>query len=540
MFSFSCRRLLQVRNYKTVRVTDGLSHLREDHKRERQMSLDKQNEEKRLRKEAIQLKKEEERIKAASVPPLVSFKLSCPGCGAKYQHEKPEKAGYLEYSTMMSWDAASSLPCDRCEKVSDSEYHQMYSISEMRFSRLLQKISQTKSLGVIVCDILGFPSSLPPDLSKIYPPGSPIILCLNKCDILANSGGQMNIIEQYYRPHIEKWEKQNKLRFNEIVFSSGRTGTGLPELALHIQQYIHGDKYRKDLDFCYLLGITNAGKSTLFNKLSPLVNNKIKCIGNVTESPLPGTTVSNISSIIQPPPKITKRKNRSVDQLLDRKVSKLENLVAPSETPPDLAGTSHSTWFKSRIDQQLMGTNGEKMLMDTPGVLANDSIPEAVFACQHKIYNQTIELDPGSCLSFGWYKVYYVRGSVSLKLGINMPSVINHEIISEPSDSSVGFTDSGVELCNKLYVMNGNKSRAARNYAATGDISLGNVGWISVHLTSEDDVTVLVFGPRLEDIHYRTPGFHFKVPKLHHHRVRNSSSKKLGQIKFDVDGMYDD
>ena len=60
MFSFSCRRLLQVRNYKTVRVTDGLSHLREDHKRERQMSLDKQNEEKRLRKEAIQLKKEEE------------------------------------------------------------------------------------------------------------------------------------------------------------------------------------------------------------------------------------------------------------------------------------------------------------------------------------------------------------------------------------------------------------------------------------------------------------------------------------------------
>ena len=542
MYSISRRLLLQVRCYKTVRVADGLSHLRDDHKRERQINLDKAKEEKEAKMKAIQLEKEEKKKKAAATPPLVTFKLSCPGCGAKYQHDHSDKAGYLEYSTMMGWDARSSLPCERCERVADSEHHQMYSISETRFSKLLRKISQKKALGVVICDIIGFPSSLPPDLSNIYPPGSPIILCLNKCDVLAASAGKMNIIQQFYRPLIEKWEKQNNLRFNEIIFASGKTGVGLPELALHIQQYIHGDKYCNDLDFCYLLGVTNAGKSTLFNKLSPLMNYKLKSIGNVTESPLPGTTVSNISSVIQPPPQITKHKKHSTAQILHKKVHQLEKLITPSDMPPDLEENSLSAWFKIKIDEQLTGNTEEKILIDTPGVLAYNSIPESVFACQHKIYNRTVELEPGSCLSFGWYKVYYVRGNVCLKLGINVPSLVDYDITSDVSDASVGESDTGVQLCNKLYVMSGLHIKTRPNRSrATGDICLGNLGWISVHLPPGDDVTVLVCGPRLEDIHYRTPGFHINVPKLDDlRRKRSSVERNPDKVVFNEEDMCDD
>ncbi|KAL5250653.1 hypothetical protein ACHWQZ_G016401 [Mnemiopsis leidyi] len=536
-----CRRLLQVRNYKTVRVSDGLSHLRDNHKREQQINLDKEYKEKRAERAAALRKMEEEKKKVNSTPPLVTFGLTCPGCGAKYQYQNPEKAGYVEHNTMMAWDTSSALPCERCERVSDSEIHQMYSISEKRFTSLLRKISQRRALGVVVCDVLSFPSSLPPNLPEVYPPGSPVILCLNKCDVLATSPGKMDIIQQYFGPLIEKWEKQNNFRFNEIIFASGKTGIGLPELALHIQLYVHGDKYCRDLDFCYLLGVTNAGKSTLFNKLSPLLNNKLKSIGNVTESPLPGTTVRDINSVIVPPPEITRHKKHATAQMLHRKVNKLEKLVAPSELPPDVEDTSVNAWFKSRIDQQLKGGTDEKMLIDTPGVLADNTIPESVFACQHKIYKRGVELEPGSCLSFGWYKVFYARGSVSLKLDVNVPSVVKHEIISEVSDSSIGMTETGVKLCNKLFVMNGQhvKVKSARN-RITGDICLGNLGWISVHLPAGDDVTVLVFGPRLEDIQYRTPGFTLNVPEYSQIRQRGTSDGISGRMmRFDFEEGVD-
>ena len=521
-----CRRLLQVRNYRTVRVSDGLSNLRDDYLREKQMHRDKIGETKKAEKAAALKKREDEKKKAASTPPLVTFGLRCPGCGAKYQYESSDKAGYVEHSTMMHWDASSALPCERCEKVSGSEVHKMYSISESRFTILLRKISQRRALGVVVCDVLSFPSSLPPNLPDIYPPGSPIILCLNKCDTLASSPGKMNIVQQYFRPLIEKWENQNNFRFNEIIFASGKTGFGLPELALHIQLYVHGDKYSSDLDFCYLLGVTSAGKSTLFNKLSPLLNNKLKSIGNVTESPLPGTTVSDINTVIEPPPEITRHKKHSTAQMLHQKVNKLEKLVTPSDLPPDFEDSSVNSWFKSRIDQQLKGGTNEKMLIDTPGVLAYNSIPESVFAGQHKIYKRTVELDPGSCLSFGWYKVYYARGSASLKLGVNVSPIMKHEIISEVSDSSLGMTETGVKLCNKLFIMNGPRVNAgsARN-RVTGDICMGNLGWISVHLPAGDDVTILVFGPRLEDIQYRTPGFNLHIPEFSEIRQRRTSSR---------------
>ena len=60
---------------------------------------------------------------------------------------------------------------------------------------------------------------------------------------------------------------------------------------------------------------------------------------------------------------------------------------------------------------------------------------------------------------------------------------------------------------------------------------------LSVHVPSGDDVTVLVFGPRLEDIHYRTPGFHLNVPRLIDHDLRKNrgAHRSPGKVRYDMD-----
>ena len=499
-----CRRLIYfsnttARHYKTVKSTHGMSQLRDLHKREREIHLNKRKKEKetldRAKKEAL-----------AAIPPLVLFKLSCPGCGAKYQHKLSEKPGYIEYEKMMTWKPSIFLPCERCEKLAGSDHHQMYSISEDRFKKLLLEMAEKRALGLVVCDIVGFPASLPPDIDKMFPPNAPLILIVNKCDVLTDSTAQMEIVEEYYRLLISKWAHHKALKFNDVLFVSAKTGLGIPELAMFIQNQMYGNQMKTDYDFCYLLGVTNVGKSSLFNKLAPLLNNKVKSIGNVTESSVPGTTVSNIISPILPIKSFKNTQDFTTDNL-NRKANKLEKLMTQPEE-------STSNWFKSQIDLQLQNMSGIKLMVDTPGVLAKDALPESTYSSQHKIYRQDVLLEPGQCLSFGWYKMYYVRGNVCLKLGVNTPPQSNMEVIKDVEDATLQHTETGMKLCNKLYLIQSiNLPQKKSRNSPVADICMGSFGWISVRLPHEDDVTVVVFGPRLEDIFIRRPGLSLHLPK---------------------------
>lgn len=524
---------IQLRTVQTIRTKDGLSHLRDVHKQQRSNRFEKQKQQHVKWKQDQEQRKQEQEQKQkrkASVsltePPLVSFKLSCPGCGARYQYKDSDTAGYVPHEKMMGWDSKSSLNCDRCNLLVESNDTKMYIISEERFKKVVEVIANTSSLGVIVCDIVGFPASLPPLIDKIYPLGAPVILYLNKCDILGASPARMEIIENYYRPTVTKWEVRNNFKFNDVIFGSGKTGLGLPELAVSIQKYVHRNKSLSEKDFCYLLGNINVGKSTLFNKLGPLLNNKLKTLGNATESSLPGTTVRNISSVIAPPPKLAYLNglNRpdNIDHKLNKKDNQLSELMSQSVDTVPRSTKTVSSWFKSMIDLQLKDTTGDKLLIDTPGVAPSNSIAESVFACHHKLYCRFMTLEPGQCLSFGWYKLYFVQGIISVNIAINAPPEFPPKIITRVEDETVGYTDHGVKLNNKLYVLQGLYTKKVhsnpRRKYRTGDICLGNFGWVSFDITPGDSISVVVFGPREEDLTYRTPGFGFNLQNVNYLR----------------------
>ena len=492
-----------VRLYKTVRAKRGITGLKQINDRHHKVIYEvKQQKRANIYQEKATEQKEKAESANETELPMIAYKLDCPGCGAKYQHNNSEKPGFLPYDTMATWDSKSPVPCERCTGASDTEFHQMYSIDEARFKRIIKKIGSRRSVGVVVCDIVGFPGTLPPDIEKIYPAQTPIVLCLNKCDVLASSAKQLQIVQEYYRLLVEKWEKTSRFTFTDLVFTSARTGTGLPELSLLIQQYMYEQEFG-EFDFCYLIGMTNAGKSTMFNKLSPLLSNRMRCIGNVTESPLPGTTVKNINSPVDPPEHSIKATGKSVYKRADV----LHRLLSDQDESTD-QGYAH--WFKSKIDLQLANTTNTKMIIDTPGVLPENAIPEATFTCQSEVTSKTVSLHPGEVLSFGWYKVFYVRGNTSVNFRINSPMVSSHEILYSPPKDVLNISPDGTELQNKLYVMH-NINNFGRG--PVGDIVLGNFAWVSVGLGLGEDITVCVLGPRLEDISYRTPAFSLRVPR---------------------------
>lgn len=45
-----------------------------------------------------------------------------------------------------------------------------------------------RATAIIVCDITSFPMSLPP--LSLIPRDMPVILCLNKCDLISNDSTQ--------------------------------------------------------------------------------------------------------------------------------------------------------------------------------------------------------------------------------------------------------------------------------------------------------------------------------------------------------------
>ena len=512
-----------MRNYKTVKFAKGMSQLRDQHKRDREIISNKRQEE----KEAI----EQARKKAlAAIPPIILFKLSCPGCGAKYQHKLPGSPGYLPYETMMTWKPSISLACERCETLADSEHHNMYSISEKRFKRLVEELATKKALGLVICDIVGFPSLLPPNLENIFPPGSPLILVLNKCDVLTESVAQMEIVKRYYELLVSKWAHHTTMKFIDIHFVSAKTGSGLPELAQIIQNYMYGEHMSADLEFCYLMGVTNVGKSTLFNKLVPLLNNRVKSIGTVTESPLPGTTVNKIVCPIFPAPSSKHKKlNTNITDSLNQKAHKLEKLMVLAEHDQS------SDWFTSQIDTQLQEYAGVKVMVDTPGVLANDVIPETACFSGHRIYQHDVVLQPGQCLSLGWYKIYYVRGNIGVQLYVNVPLATEMDVITDVDDASLSYTDSGDKLCNKVYLIQSiNLPQKLSQNSPTADICMSSLGWASVRLSQNDDVTIVVYGPRVEDIFIRRPGFSLHLPTRLGGKVYPSTDGKFVEPRRNV------
>lgn len=189
----------------------------------------------------------------------------CGGCGVVLQDENVLQEGY---TTSLENDI-----CQRCFRMKNYGEYQVVAKSNEEYLEILKGVGSTKDLVLYVTDLL----NLEEDILKIREYiNNKMILVLNKKDILPKSVKEEKLI---------KYFEENNVYFEEIIVVS-------VEKNINIDYLLKRIKYFQTTKNVYVVGHTNAGKSTLINKL--IKNYSENNLQELTMSPLPSTTLNTV------------------------------------------------------------------------------------------------------------------------------------------------------------------------------------------------------------------------------------------------------
>ena len=189
----------------------------------------------------------------------------CLGCGIELQDENLLLEGYTAN--------LENDYCQRCFRLKNYGEYQNTTRSNEEFHQILEAVAKTKDLVIYVSDILDVEQDLY-DIRKLLP--NKILLVLNKRDVIPKSVKDEKIIS-YFK---EKYDF-----FNDIVIVSSVKNYNIDNLLRRI-------KYFQVTKQVYVVGRTNAGKSSLINKL---IKNYSESCQELTISPLPSTTLNTVN-----------------------------------------------------------------------------------------------------------------------------------------------------------------------------------------------------------------------------------------------------
>lgn len=192
----------------------------------------------------------------------------CLGCGIVLQDQNILQDGY---TTSLENDI-----CQRCFRMKNYGEYQVVTKSNDEYMEILKSVSETKDLVLYIADLL----NLDRDVEKIRTliPNK-MILVLNKKDVLPKSVKEEKLIRYF---------AEKNIAFDEIIVISVNKN-------YHIDYLLKRIKYYQTSKNVYVVGHTNAGKSSLINKL---IQNYSNSTQELTMSPLPSTTLNMIQIAI--------------------------------------------------------------------------------------------------------------------------------------------------------------------------------------------------------------------------------------------------
>ncbi len=188
----------------------------------------------------------------------------CEGCGVKLQDENILQEGYTT-----SFD---NPLCQRCFRIKNYGEYQIVTKNNDEYIEILKRIGETKDLVLYIVDILNIEEDLN-EIRNIIP--NKMILVLNKKDVLPKSVKEEKLIS-YFNNMDNPFEK--------VIIISSEKNYNIDYLLKQIKLYQTSNNV-------YVVGHTNAGKSTLINKL---LKNYSTNLRELTISPLPSTTLNTI------------------------------------------------------------------------------------------------------------------------------------------------------------------------------------------------------------------------------------------------------
>ena len=189
----------------------------------------------------------------------------CLGCGVLLQAENILQEGYI---TSLENDI-----CQRCFRMRNYGEYQIVAKSNEEYLEILKSVGQTKDLVLYIVDLL----NLEKDIKQIREIiNNKMILVLNKRDVLPKSVKDEKLI---------KYLEEQDVNFEDIIVISTNKNYNIDSLLKKI-------KFHQTSKNVYVIGHTNAGKSSLINKL---IQNYSDNTHELTMSPLPSTTLSTVS-----------------------------------------------------------------------------------------------------------------------------------------------------------------------------------------------------------------------------------------------------
>lgn len=224
----------------------------------------------------------------------------CQGCGGQIQSEDPNKTGFVPRSTLEKHELDNIL-CKRCFRLKHYNETQEVEITDNDFLQMVSSIRNKEGLIIHIIDVFDIEGSLISSLHRIVG-NNPIVLVVNKTDLLPKS---TNLVQ--LKQWIQATIKEHGLSVIDVFLISSIKGHGVEDLLSHIERLRDG----KDV---YVVGTTNAGKSTFINRIIKQATGLNEVI---TTSYFPGTTLGFIEiplddqSLLIDTPGIVNRKQMS-------------------------------------------------------------------------------------------------------------------------------------------------------------------------------------------------------------------------------------
>ena len=191
----------------------------------------------------------------------------CLGCGAILQTEDINKDGYIKEE-----NKEKATYCERCFRITNYGDYKKVIRTNNDFLPIIDEINKTNDLVLLVVDLFNISNDYLKILSKL---NNRILVALTKRDLLP-----LSLKDNKLKEYIDNLDIN---AIDSCVISSNKN-YNLDELMNKINKY-------KTSSNIYVIGFTNAGKSTLINKL---LYNYSDNKQSLTTSFLPSTTLSTI------------------------------------------------------------------------------------------------------------------------------------------------------------------------------------------------------------------------------------------------------